>query len=81
MAGVTGEMREGSGVRERPGGGDGTLSGGDRNRRDAGQPHQRSVQEALDAGGTHGWELLSATTTYTGSSYVTSLYWATSPCR
>lgn len=45
------------------------------------KPHQRSVQEALNEGGTRGWELVSATTTYTGSAYVTSLYWDASPRR
>lgn len=44
------------------------------------KPHQRSVQEALDAGGNRGWELVSATTTY-NAAYVTSLYWDTSPRR
>jgi len=44
-------------------------------------PHERTVQQALNEGGTRAWELVSATTTYTGGGYVTALYWDASPRR
>jgi hypothetical protein len=45
------------------------------------KPHQRTVQQSLDEGGSRGWELVSATTTYTGGGYATALYWDASPRR
>ncbi len=43
--------------------------------------HQEKVQEALDEGGARGWRLVSATTTNASGSFVTGIYWDTSPDR
>ena len=43
--------------------------------------HQNKVQEALDEGASWGWWLVSATTTNASGSYVTGIYWDTTPER
>ena len=40
--------------------------------------HQRNVQQALNEGASRGWRLVSASTTNTAGSWITSLYWDTS---
>ncbi len=43
--------------------------------------HQQKVQEALDEGASWSWRLVSATTTNATGSYVTGIYWDTTPDR
>jgi len=43
--------------------------------------HQAKVQEHLDEGAGKGWLLISATTTNAAGSYVTGIYWDTTPER
>ncbi|MGB3635693.1 MAG: hypothetical protein WA982_16780 [Rubrobacteraceae bacterium] len=43
--------------------------------------HQSKVQEALDEGASWGWRLVSATTTNATGTYVTGIYWDTTPDR
>ncbi len=43
--------------------------------------HQAKVQEHLDEGAARGWRLVSATTTNATGSYVTGIYWDTTPER
>lgn len=43
--------------------------------------HQEEVQSGLDEGSGRGWRLVSATTTNASGSWVTSLYWDTTPGR
>ena len=43
--------------------------------------HEGKVQEALNEGASRGWRLVSATTTNATGSWVSSLYWDTSPDR
>ena len=43
--------------------------------------HQSKVQEALDEGASWGWRLVSANTTNATGSYVTGIYWDTTPER
>ena len=43
--------------------------------------HQNKVQGALDEGASWGWRLVSATTTNATGSYVTGIYWDTTPER
>ncbi|CAN5796372.1 hypothetical protein BH23ACT11_BH23ACT11_10740 [soil metagenome] len=43
--------------------------------------HQKKAQEALDEGSSSGWKLVSATTTNATGSYVTGIYWDTTPER
>lgn len=41
--------------------------------------HQAKVQERLDEGAARGWRLVSANTTNATGSYVTGIYWDTTP--
>lgn len=43
--------------------------------------HHASVQEKLDEGSQQGWRLVSATTTNASGTYVTAIYWDTTPER
>jgi hypothetical protein len=43
--------------------------------------HQSKVQERLDKSAARGWRLVSATTTNATGSYVTGIYWDTTPER
>lgn len=43
--------------------------------------HQTKEQESLDEGAARGWRLVSATTTNAAGSYVTGIYWDTTPER
>lgn len=43
--------------------------------------HQNKVQETLDEGSSQGWRLVSAATTNASGSYVTGIYWDTTPDR
>lgn len=43
--------------------------------------HEKKVQEVLDEGSSQRWELVSATTTNGTGSYVTGIYWNTTPER
>jgi hypothetical protein len=41
--------------------------------------HQGKAQVTLDEGSSHGWRLVSATTTYSGGFFITGIYWDTTP--
>ncbi len=43
--------------------------------------HQQKVQAGLDEGSARGWRLISATTTNATGTFVTGIYWDTTPER
>lgn len=43
--------------------------------------HHANVQEKLNEGSQQGWRLVSATTTNASGTYVTGIYWDTTPER